>query len=198
MWMVYSFTDKLNGKRYIGTTNDLNMRVSSHLWKSAQPTTKFHKALRERGVLGFILEVLEEGFVSEDDAIQAEIRLIAEHGSYTNGYNSNRGGYGQPKGSIPWNKGKKGIHSAETLLQLSKRRLGVPTTPRGATNPKSADNARRGAAKQRANALGRRRYQIAVDKWTWMYPREDGTWYIKQRQTPNSKWREVDVNPPLN
>jgi len=50
---------------------------------------------------------------------------------------------------------------------------------KGLTNPTAAENARRGAEKQRELVTGRKRHYISETEWTWKCQDKDG-WYIRQ------------------
>lgn len=64
---------------------------------------------------------------NENETLKKEIELIAEIGR-KNLCNLTDGGDGVSKGTVPWNKGKTGIYSAETLRKIGeagKKRTGT-------------------------------------------------------------------------
>jgi hypothetical protein len=93
---LYRITNTLNGKVYIGQTRDPIHRWRIHLRaKDARRISSscLHASIRKHGGNSFTFEVLEvhEGL---EKANEAEIRLIAQHGSTdrTKGYNLTVGG----------------------------------------------------------------------------------------------------------
>lgn len=197
MWLVYGIMNKITSETYVGCTNNLNKRISSHLRSASLRRSRLARDLDELTILQFEIAVLEDRLETEASAIEREMYYIKVLDTFNHGYNSNEGGYGQPKGCTPWNKGLKGVYTDEHRAKISGRRRGVATTPKGSRNDKAAENGRRGAMKIKTLATGRKRLTRDDGSWTWMYPRSDGTWYIRDRQTRNSKWKEVDVTPPL-
>ena len=88
--IVYLFTNKLNGKKYVGQTcRDFDTRLKEHLRHNK---TYFDKALSKYGVENFNYEILEE--VDCADELNArEIAWIEKHNSIIpNGYNLCIGG----------------------------------------------------------------------------------------------------------
>jgi group I intron endonuclease len=64
MAYIYSATNKVNGKKYVGRTSydKLHKRINSHLWYARHVNTNlpFPNALRKYGRNGFIWEIIEE------------------------------------------------------------------------------------------------------------------------------------------
>ena len=95
---VYKYTNKLNGKIYIGiTTRDVNKRHSEHL-KSLDDGTYFHNALKKYGVNNFKLKIIDQA-ESIEELKNKEKEYIKKHNSFAyskdpNGYNCTRGGDG--------------------------------------------------------------------------------------------------------
>lgn len=96
---------------------------------------------------------------------------------------------------VQWNKGKSTM-TEEQIRKMQSGRKGKPAWNRGLSNSVSADNGRRGAEKQRERASGRKRYYLTDTEWTWIYPRDSGAWFYREKINAK-KWREVDVTPPL-
>lgn len=67
----------------------------------------------------------------------------------------------------PWNKGKTGVYSHETLEKMSRANRGKRAWNKGVSNPLSAENGRKGAAKLAATATGRKRVYHDDGTWTW-------------------------------
>ena len=106
MHYIYKYTNKINGKVYIGQTNNLQKRFNGHKSEAFNPKSKgynlpFHCAIRKYGIKNFIYEVLEEieDGESQDFINDREIFFIDFYHSLTteNGYNLTMGGDGCPK-----------------------------------------------------------------------------------------------------
>jgi len=94
--IIYSYTNIINGKKYIGKTiNSFRKRNNDHC--SAAKTDKnnchFYNAIRKYGRNSFITEILEKVNTIED-LNDREIYWIAYHDSFNNGYNMTKGGDG--------------------------------------------------------------------------------------------------------
>lgn len=93
MFIIYKITSKSTGKSYIGVTKQsLEKRWYQHKWfANHKPTCHFHKAINKYGPDDFTVELL---LSEKDDSkrVLLEQQLIAEHNTYTNGYNSTCGG----------------------------------------------------------------------------------------------------------
>lgn len=100
---IYKFTNKINGKTYIGQTNNIEKRKRGHKSDSFNKKSNgynlpFHCAVRKYGWDNFEFEILEE----LDDSFgreylnEREIFFIAHYKSLTNqnGYNISKGGNG--------------------------------------------------------------------------------------------------------
>ena len=90
--VIYKYTNKVNGKVYIGQTIDECRRIKNH--KNACDNTLFHNAVRKYGFDSFDYEVIERVDVSILD--QKEIYWIAYYKSNNRqfGYNLTTGGEG--------------------------------------------------------------------------------------------------------
>lgn len=94
---IYKFTNKLNGKVYIGQSINLEKRYKEHKYnhlnqKYCNYNSKFYRALRKYGFENFDYTVLEEC----EDVLEKEVFYIELYNSYNNGYNSTRGGEDNP------------------------------------------------------------------------------------------------------
>lgn len=57
---IYKYTNKINGKSYIGLSNDIQRRQWEHqTLANQQNTSYFHRALHKYGMENFVFEVLE-------------------------------------------------------------------------------------------------------------------------------------------
>jgi group I intron endonuclease len=97
MGVIYQFTNKVNGKKYIGYSVDFKTRLSKH-WKDAEKGEGFalHAAIRKYGKSNFTVEVIAESFQECLPAL--EIMFIALYGTLLSqhGYNMTPGGEGVP------------------------------------------------------------------------------------------------------
>jgi len=101
MYYIYCYTNKINGHKYVGQTNNIERRKREHRSVSNNLTSKgyndmFHQKLREYGEENFIFSILEE---IEDENIlnQQEEFWIKEMQSFIQtgkGYNLTEGGDG--------------------------------------------------------------------------------------------------------
>lgn len=135
-YKVYKFTNKINGKVYIGVTKrKLETRKSEHILLSKNsPKFHFHQAIKKYGIDNFTEEVLTEA-KTKDKANQLEIHYISLEDSYVNGYNMTEGGgnrgefnhseESKRKMSIA-HKGK--VLSENQKIKISKSLSGKPKT----------------------------------------------------------------------
>ena len=125
--IIYGWYCIVTDKWYIGQTVDEEGRFKRHVDDAInkKDNTHFHRALRKYGPGNFVYCVLESNILRAN-LNQKEIDWIEYYDSYYNGYNMTLGGDGIlcNKGKIPWNKGKHGIYSEETLKKLSESHKG--------------------------------------------------------------------------
>ena len=104
MYYIYKFTNKKNGKTYIGQTNNIQKRKNGHKSESfnkcsAGYNLPFHAAIRKYGWENFNFEILEEipDEESQNYVDEREIFFIQYYHSLKdeNGYNIALGGQGQ-------------------------------------------------------------------------------------------------------
>lgn len=91
---IYVYTNKENGKQYVGKSTDIYGRKQGHLRKvQCGDTSPFHNALRKYGEDGFLFEILEE---CESDMLNERERFYIKklNSAYPNGYNLTEGGDG--------------------------------------------------------------------------------------------------------
>lgn len=141
--VIYKWTNKINGKSYIGQTIDEEGRKKDHI--RGRYKCYFHDAIKKYGVENFNYEVLER--IEESKLSEREIYWIEYYDTYNNGYNLTKGGEGtrgfshrfteeqkkklseSHKGLIPWNKEKHNIYSEETLKKIGARDHSLCWTP---------------------------------------------------------------------
>lgn len=87
---IYQITNLINGKIYIGQTNNYHKRWSNH--RTSKNDTVISRAIQKYGVENFSFEVLMKG-LTEEEANRQEIALIKQKKSKVpNGYNVADGG----------------------------------------------------------------------------------------------------------
>jgi group I intron endonuclease len=111
---VYKFTNKVNGKVYIGKTIDFKRRKKEHRRSAKNPKHYFGRALRKHGFDNFEIEILIDN-ISEDKMNELETEFIQVHKSNNRkfGYNQTLGGEGK-FGWICSEKTKEAIRKANT------------------------------------------------------------------------------------
>lgn len=95
--VIYAFTNKINGKRYIGQTRkQLRERLAQHIWQMKYKASYFHKALSKYGLSNFDISILDS-CENPNDLDGLEIYWIDYYDSTnrSKGYNRTIGGSGQ-------------------------------------------------------------------------------------------------------
>ncbi|WJV20676.1 GIY-YIG nuclease family protein [Rossellomorea marisflavi] len=143
---IYRIINSVNGKSYVGqTSTPLHKRLKSHLSalkSNRHGNNHLQRSFNKYGNVFFfeIIAAIED--ISKSELNKLEFEYIEEFESYTNGYNSTKGGDGSlgcfpgeetrkkqslaKIGRTPWNKGKKGAQKAseETRLKISNANKG--------------------------------------------------------------------------
>lgn len=135
IYLIYKFTNKINGKSYIGfTCRGFELRKYEHFYLSNKKSNfKFHLALKKYGTDNFSYEILENNIESLSTANNREMFYIEHFNTYKNGYNMTIGGGGREDYSISehtrekMRKSKLGTkQSDETKLKHSLSLKGIP------------------------------------------------------------------------
>ena len=93
-YYIYKATNLINGKSYIGKTNQLKERIWQHMRRYEKEDCLFHQELSKYGDENFSWEILEETD-SEKNAVLLEKKYIKEYNTIKPfGYNMNKGGVG--------------------------------------------------------------------------------------------------------
>lgn len=98
MFGIYSFKNKINNKRYIGQSKNLEERYKAHLRNYTNENLQtynghFYRALRKYGIENFEYEILySDNFIDSITLNELEIYYIKFYDSFNNGYNMNLGG----------------------------------------------------------------------------------------------------------
>lgn len=88
---IYKFTNKIDGKSYIGQSVDIKRRYKEHKTRKTE-NSLFHDAIKEYGFNNFDFSIVELCKVEELDA--KEMYYIKEYNTLTpNGYNVSEGGH---------------------------------------------------------------------------------------------------------
>ena len=123
MGFIYMWTNTINGKSYIGLSEQEGLkRPYDHFKKGQGGAILLERAIARHGKDAFVLEILHDGILLLDELERLEEEEIAKHNTRPpNGYNISPGGNKPPsqKGATPWNKGKTGIYSDEALREMA-------------------------------------------------------------------------------
>lgn len=83
----------------------------------------------------------------------------------------------------PWNLGLSAQNDERLALygkKVSESKIGGTAWNKGKPSPHSGGNGKSSAAKQSKTVTGRRKHLKEDGTFIWKYPREDGSWYIKE------------------
>lgn len=92
---IYIYTNKINDKRYVGQSKNIQRRISDHYNRAFNENSNeynsiFHKAIRKYGLNNFSVEIIE---CNIEDLNKKETDLIEKYNStFPNGYNIQLGG----------------------------------------------------------------------------------------------------------
>lgn len=90
---IYKITNKIDGKVYIGQSNDIERRIREHKRTRTETIDDYINVL---GVENFDFEILEE--CSLDNLDSKEQEYVEKYNSRQEGYNIQKGGYNNSKG----------------------------------------------------------------------------------------------------
>lgn len=90
MGCIYMYTNKINGKQYIGQTK--RGLVVRHWQHMSQHDSYIDRDIEKYGIENFDLEVLEDGIFDPSVLNEKEKYYIAKYDTFNNGYNMTRGG----------------------------------------------------------------------------------------------------------
>lgn len=108
-YYLYKITNKLNGKMYLGVTNNLTRRFKEHQYRGVGNTSNMviGKAIRKYGKEQFTFKPIAQG--TYEEILYLEVQCIQYYDTYVNGYNCSSGGEGFSRSFKPWNAGTKGL-----------------------------------------------------------------------------------------
>lgn len=115
MYSIYMIENKINGKKYVGKTNNPTKRQLDHF--SNSHNIPLRRAIKKYGKEFFEFTILESN-LNEDNVNDAEIMYVEKHKAFISGYNLTPGGEGgntlldpaiAKKHSIATSKGRVGL-----------------------------------------------------------------------------------------
>ena len=112
---VYSITNTINGKVYVGCSKDINKRMAVHRYASKKQAGLFYQDIRDYGGENFEVKILEECLII-DRHNREKYWIKKMNSKYPNGYNLTDGGIGVP-GRAPSKK------SIAVLVKRNKERV---------------------------------------------------------------------------
>lgn len=112
---IYKITNKLNGKFYIGQSNNIERRFSEHCQNKLKNRIPLDTAIQKYGKENFKLEVIQECNIS--DLNKWESYWIEQLDAINKGYNCNPGGDNAQLGS--YNSNSKIIEEDVILIRTS-------------------------------------------------------------------------------
>lgn len=92
---IYRFYNTINGKSYIGKSNNLTHRISEHLRRLRHGNDGcviLNRAWQKYGEENFAYEIV--CYCDEDELNEKEVEYIAKYNSFEDGYNCTKGGDG--------------------------------------------------------------------------------------------------------
>ena len=64
---IYLITNKVNGKKYVGQSIDIEERWKDHIWASKKSKLLIYRAMRKYGIDNFDFSILEECSIDKLD-----------------------------------------------------------------------------------------------------------------------------------
>lgn len=93
IYSIYKIQNQLNGKCYIGFTQNTKVRFSAHRNRAKNGVvTPLYGAIRKYGVENFTFDVIYQSKDREHALIEMEPKFISEYNGLTEGYNLSPGG----------------------------------------------------------------------------------------------------------
>lgn len=92
---IYKITNRINGKCYIGQSDNIQARWQKHRTIPFNSNNRcynypLYRAIRKYGLNNFVFTILEE--CALDELEEKEMFYIKQYNAYTEGYNQNQGG----------------------------------------------------------------------------------------------------------
>lgn len=95
---IYSITNNINGKMYIGQSIHILSRWKQHIYialNNLEEKTKLYNAIRKYGINNFTFTIIKECLIKQLDEL--EKYYISYYNTYENGYNMTCGGQGEDR-----------------------------------------------------------------------------------------------------
>ena len=99
MYYIYKVTNKINGKIYIGQTNNIDRRKKQHLYDNRTNHQAFKRALNKYGIDNFNWEIIYKCEAKKEINIKEKYYIDYYNSKVPNGYNIANGG----EGGSNWN-----------------------------------------------------------------------------------------------
>lgn len=168
--VIYKLTNKINGMVYIGQTHNIKRRIAAHKSDAKgfilgvyKRNSYIVRAIAKYGFENFSLEIIQEGFKTQEEMDNAEVYWVSKYNSTDSnfGYNIQKGGHGVGKMSENSKRllsiahlGKK--QSEETRKRNSLSKIGKKHSPETIEKIKTALTGRKCSKEHiRNNALAR-------------------------------------------
>jgi len=155
---IYCFTNKTNGKQYVGLSKDIALRYANHIGARSPKKSAMFLPIKKYGIEAFTFEVLEE--CSEADLCEREIYWIEKLDSYNTGYNKTTGGEGT--------SGHQ--HSAETKAKIAAAKKGKKASAEAKAKMAAAKKGKKASAETKAKVSASKMKKVSVTA-----PQPDGT-----------------------
>lgn len=108
---IYKIQNKINGKIYIGQSNDIKRRFSEHKYRTPRFRLAIDWAIVKYGIDNFDFSVIEE--CKEEELDEKESYWIKKFNSKEEGYNFSDGGENNSRGS---NNGRAKIKEEDVII----------------------------------------------------------------------------------
>ena len=93
IYSIYKITNVLNGKSYIGFSQDYLRRWKQHTNDYKRVDRQLYSAFKKYGIENFTFDLLYQSLDRKHTLVEMEPLFIEEFDSMRNGYNANPGGY---------------------------------------------------------------------------------------------------------
>lgn len=147
-WKVYVHTCLETGWKYVGITSEIYLETRWRNGNGYRHNPHFYNAIKKYGWHNFDHDIIDDGLTKEE-ANTLEEHYIKKYREQGICYNITSGGEGhngeslseetkkkisatlKAKKMVPWNKGKTGVYSEETLKKISESGKGRPGWNKG-------------------------------------------------------------------